>query len=234
MDVNIRLQCVVLACMFATGCAGLSPQPVGDPASGDASREILNVATIIQDQWSELPIKGRTQYRIVSKDGRLAIQAVGRNAASGLIRAVDIDTAECPTLEWMWRVDTLQTTADIRGRSKEDVAASLFLLFGDVGFLAQPEPVPTLRYVWTSATSAREAIITSAYVDSVKSLVVESGEALLGQWVTERRNIVADYQRAFGHPPDDSIQSLAIFTDTDQTKEPVESYYGWIRVNCVD
>ncbi|MEE8302032.1 MAG: hypothetical protein V3S24_06295 [Candidatus Tectomicrobia bacterium] len=32
--------------------------------------------------------------------------------------------------------------------------------------------------------------------------------------------------------PKDHIQAIALFTDNDQTKQPVQAYYGWARVVC--
>ncbi len=45
----------------------------------------------------------------------------------------------------------------------------------------------------------------------------------------ERRNVVRDFRRAFGREPPEEVELIAVFTDNDQTKEPVETYYGFIR-----
>jgi hypothetical protein len=188
---------------------------------------------VIQDDWMHLALNGKTDYRMVYLDGRLAIRAEPRDGASGLIRRVSIDSTRCPTLEWSWRVEQLQASADLRLKETDDVAASIFLLFGDPGFLSDPAPVPTLRYVWTNERLAQGAVIDSPYMPgTVRSLVVENGAARLGAWVTEQRNIVEDYWKAFGRAPGAPVAAVVLFTDNDQTGEPALAHYGTARALC--
>ena len=119
-------------------------------------------------------------------------------------------------------------------REREDVAASLFLFFGDPGLgLLDWTPVPTLRYAWAAERVPIETVVDSPYLPgTVRTLVVESGEARLGRWLTARRNVAADFEKAFGHAPRDIIQAIALFTDNDQTREPAEAAYGAARALC--
>lgn len=166
-------------------------------------------------------------------DQSVAIQARGNDSASALVRRVLVNPLECRRIQWSWMVSEMQPDADIRRRAHEDVAASLFLMFGDPGFLFDPDPVPTLRYVWTNHLVDTETIVDSPYVPgTVRSLVVRAGSESLGQWKTETRDILADYRRAFGREPDGPIEAVAIFSDNDQTRQSVTAYYAWARVSC--
>jgi hypothetical protein len=62
----------------------------------------------------------------------------------------------------------------------------------------------------------------------VRDIVLRSGEDRLGEWLRERRNVVEDFRRAFGRDPPPVAEAIALFTDNDQTGEPVEAYYGAI------
>jgi Protein of unknown function (DUF3047) len=203
-------------------------------AAGTAGERVLFAAeTAIQDEWQPVALRGETEYRLAALDGRLAIRAVGRRSASGLLRPVQVDSLRCPVLEWTWRVERLQPDADLRVKEGDDVAASLFLFFGDPGLLINPNRVPTLRYVWTSARIPVGAIVDSPYAPgTVRSLVVESGESRLGRWVTERRRVADDFEQAFGRRPPAPVQAIALFTDNDQTGQPVEAYYAGARALC--
>jgi hypothetical protein len=55
--------------------------------------------------------------------------------------------------------------------------------------------------------------------------VVESGPSKLNQWVSEERNILEDYKKAFGQEPP-MISGIAIMTDADNTGESAIAYYG--------
>ncbi len=193
---------------------------------------MFSAETVIQDEWQQVPIRGETEYRIVAVDGKVAIRAVGRHSASGLMRRVHFKAVDCPKVSWSWQVDELQNTADLAVREKEDVAASIFFLFGDPGILMSPVAVPALRYVWTNEKTPVDAIIDSPYLpDVVKSVVVRSGLAP-SAWPVENRDILKDFEGAFGHPPKETIQAIALFTDNDQTKEPARAYYAWAHATC--
>ena len=63
------------------------------------------------------------------------------------------------------------------------------------------------------------------YTEQVHMIVVESGPTKLNTWMTEARNVYDDYKRAFGEEPP-MISGIAIMTDTDNTGESAEAYYG--------
>ncbi|HEX9702034.1 MAG TPA: DUF3047 domain-containing protein [Rhodospirillales bacterium] len=187
----------------------------------------------IEAAWLRHDFKGRTDYRADSFAGRPAIRSEGRNSASVLVRRVTVDWNKCPEIEWTWAVTKVQPSADIRRKDQDDVAASVAVLFGDPGPDWWPRPVPTLRYAWTSENMEAGAIIGNPYApDIVKVLVVERGTARAGQWQSQRRNVVEDYTRAFGRPPDKPVSAISIFTDNDQTGEPALAYYGGARAVC--
>lgn len=229
----IRGLLILLFAATTIGCSHTSPT-ASDTGVPDGDAHVLfDTARIIQDEWRHLRLRGETEYRVAAKDGELAIRAIGRKSASGLIRSVELDLVECPWLEWSWLVSAIPIDADIRDKAREDVAASLFLLFGDPRFLTDPEPVPTLRYVWASDHTASGSVVDSPYMPGVvRSIVVQSGSENAGKWLTERRNLVEDFELAFGHSPEDTVHALALFTDNDQTGQPVEAYYAWARASC--
>jgi hypothetical protein len=127
----------------------------------------------------------------------------------------------------------MQTNVDLRQKSKEDVAASLFLTFGDPGFMMLPNPVPTLRYVWTTDHLKIGDIFDNPFRPGIiRTIVVENRSDRLGEWVEFTRDIHADFAAAFGKPPTDRLELVTIFTDNDQSKEPVVAYYGPISLRC--
>lgn len=215
-------------------CASDSSHDLGGGQGPSSDTVVLfDASTAILEEWFHREIRNATEYRTRFVDGQIAVRAVGRKSASALVRWIDVDPGRSPRLEWMWRVDTLQPDADIRGRESDDVAASPFLVFGESVWSSGLPKIPTLRYVWMSDTVQRGAIIPNSYFPrTVRNVVVRIGDAETGQWVVEHRNITEDYRRAFGVPPDDEIRGIALFTDNDQTKQPVEAYYAWVRVHC--
>jgi hypothetical protein len=69
----------------------------------------------------------------------------------------------------------------------------------------------------------------SAYTDRVRMIVVRSGAAELGRWVSESRNVLDDYRVAFHEKPP-PIVGVAIMTGTDKTGEKATACCGDIRL----
>jgi hypothetical protein len=220
------------AFLTLTACAQLSHPTVKTGGAG-TSLSILHATTHRTDGWHHVPLRGKTDYSVVEREGRAAIMAVGRHTASGLARRVDINPKTCRHIRWSWRIDQMQTDIDLRNKSKEDVAASLFLTFGDPGFMIAPNPVPTVRYVWTTDHMKIGEIFDNPFrPDIIRTIVVENRTDRLGEWVDFTRDLYADFATAFGKPPKDHLKLVSIFTDNDQSKEPVKAYYGPITMRC--
>jgi hypothetical protein len=194
----------------------------------DAPLLLADPTLPLEQAWTHRSFGAATRYESVMLDGVSAIRAIGRKSASGLYRETPYRVGDRPWLEWTWRVDQLQETADIRVKTREDFAAAIFLIFGRPSMTNRE--VPTLAYVWTSGHLSLGAVVASPNrPGSVRSIVVRSGAAGLGQWIRERRNVFEDFRRAFGQEPPDPVEIVALFTDNDQTGEPVEAYYGKMR-----
>jgi hypothetical protein len=142
-------------------------------------------------------------------------------------------------LQWRWKTDALVPGADNRDKKREDAPLRVIVGFdGDLSTLPPSEkgllladlPYATLMYIW-SDHAAVESVIPSAHTSRVKMLVVASGARGLGQWHTERRNLAADYRRAFGTAPG-RVLSVAVMTDTDNTGTKAVGEYADIRFDC--
>lgn len=232
-SVHLKVLLLLFFMVVLSACITPSERRHRPVIGNEQAIAVLDVSSLIQHQWEELQIKGSTDYRVVSSEGKPVLWASGRESASGLSRYIEFDANQCPIIEWSWRVDQLQADADLHLRSAEDVAASIYLLFGEPGLLSDPDLVPTLRYVWSNEKVTINEVIKSPYLPQyVHSIVVQAGSKHLGQWITESRNIAEDYQLAFGTVPPDKIQAIVLFTDNDQTKQSVEAGYAWIKVTC--
>jgi hypothetical protein len=195
------------------------------PASAKEPLLLADPAAPLAEAWTHQRFGTATEYERIMLDGVAAVRAIGRNSASGLYRDFRYRIAEHPWIEWTWRVDRLQQTADIRVKDREDYAAALFVIFERPSM--RKRDVPTIAYVWTSAGIPEGSIVDSPHhPGTTRNIVVRSGEARLGEWLRERRNVISDFRQAFGREPPETVEVIAFFTDNDQTGEPVEAYYG--------
>jgi DUF3047 family protein len=74
-------------------------------------------------------------------------------------------------------------------------------------------------------------VLDNAYSARAKIVVVQSGPAQAGTWVTETRDIYADYRRIVGGGGEPArIEGIALMTDTDDTGEHAVAYYDAITL----
>jgi hypothetical protein len=88
-------------------------------------------------------------------------------------------------------------------------------------------PVAALCYVWDTKAPAG-TFAANAYTDRVRIVVVDSGAGNAGRWVPHQRNVLEDFRKAFGGEPP-AIDGVIVSTDTDNTGETAEAFYGDIR-----
>lgn len=195
-------------------------------------------------QTMRLPGKLLTAYRVAPQGPRHALLAEAASSASMLRQALHIPPDQLSTLQFDWRVDQLIAGADMRQRDAEDSPVRLILVFeGDrqrfsaqnkllseltLSLTGEPLPYATLMYVWCNDCPA-DSVIVNPRTDRIRKLAVESGAARLGQWLRYRRDIRADFEKAFGEPPG-ALLGLAIMTDTDNTRSTTRAWYGAIRM----
>jgi hypothetical protein len=60
-------------------------------------------------------------------------------------------------------------------------------------------------------------------------IVLQSGPRRVGQWVSESRDVAADFRAAFGFEAP-AVTGVAIGNDTDNTHERVTTWYGDISL----
>ena len=178
-------------------------------------------------EWDPHSFEGETRYELVEVDGREAIHAQCTDGtASGLFLEETIDLEETPVVEWEWRVDETFSGIDETVRAGDDYPARLYAVDEHRVLRWRTR---ALNYVWASEME-QGADWENAYASQARMIAMQSGPpAESGQWVTERRNLRKDFKRY--HDRDlDQIDALAIMTDCDDVGEPIEAWYGEIRL----
>jgi hypothetical protein len=59
-------------------------------------------------------------------------------------------------------------------------------------------------------------------------VVVRSGSADLGKWITETRNVNEDYKRIYGEEPWDSVGAVSLSSNSQNTGARAEAFFGEI------
>lgn len=170
--------------------------------------------------WSVKRFRGETTYRIVDDGRHKVLEASSRAAASGLVFEVEYDPMTFPILTWRWKIAGIINSGDSRTKAGDDYAARIYVVFPHWFF----PKTKTLNYIWANRLP-QGAVQANAYTGNAMMIAVESGDGKAGEWVTERRDIVADFRRAFGEAPP-KVGAIAVMTDTDNTGAAARAWYG--------
>lgn len=222
---------------LATVTAALAAEPLvlggftppADPAAPPPGWEALTFPRVPR----------HTRYLVVREGDRWVLRAESDRAASALYRPLDLDPKAYRVLAWRWKVENVVAKADPRRKEGDDYAARVYVAFRYEPASAtlwersryaayrllhgRYPPGVVLNYVWESRLPVGTAL-DNAYTDRAKIIVARSGGALVGQWVSERHDIYADYRSIVGGEPP-RIAGIAIMTDTDDTGERAVAYY---------
>ncbi len=225
----VRFHCLALV-LFVASCATTSENAL---TRVDNKFLVLDPSTGLDESWENQVLRKRkTTYTRFDSGLGNTIKATGNVSASILYRVFEGIDLSCNTLEWNWFIEELQETSDLRKKGLDDVGASILVAFGDPGPF-RDNPVPTLKYVWANAKHAKNDIITGPYqAKYLRTIIVQSGPAAEYGLVRERRNLVSDYKEAFSVSPTDKIYAIGLFTDNDDTREPITAHYGAITLIC--
>ncbi len=172
--------------------------------------------------WDSKVFKGQTRYQLVKEGQRWVLKAQAKGAASGLTRKIKVDLTKTPFLNWSWRVDQVLPSLDEQSKAGDDYAARLYVVV-DGGLLVWNSKA--MNYVW-SGSSARGSSWGNAYLPkNATMLAVRGQQDKTGVWMTEKRNVRADFQKAFGVDIQ-SIDGVALMTDSDNSGAETAASYG--------
>ena len=198
--------------------------------------------------WEKLVfprIERQTSYTLIRDHDRTVIQAVSNASASGLIRHFKGSAEQHPWIVWQWKIDHVLQKGDVAIKQGDDYAARIYVAFEftpegkswwqrmrfKAANLAAGGKLPgtALNYIWANK-AVLGTVVNNPFTDQTKMIVLQSGNAMAGRWIAEKRNLVEDYRTAFGQKPP-RIMGIAIMTDTDNTGESTTAYYGDIQLS---
>ena len=112
---------------------------------------------------------------------------------------------------------------DFRRSGTDDQAAQLIVAFSSSRFLS---------YIWDS--TAPRGLVAAAPAPPFKKIfavVIQSGSQALGDWITERRNLLDDYKQAFGETPE-AMKGVRLQINSQHTESHAETYWRSIALTA--
>src|SRR6266850_5520343 len=171
--------------------------------------------SIVVADWSQYPVgtkgipegwKGgdwgspKYDFAIVEVEAQRVLHLKSEGDSSTITRDVKgkVNLKQAPVLEWRWKVTKLPRGADARKSATDDEAGQIYVTWPRF-----PEAVRSriIGYIWDT-TAPVGSIFKSDKTGTVTYVVVESGSAKLGQWITEHRNVAEDFKKIYGAEPE--------------------------------
>lgn len=195
------------------------------------------------DGWHAvtLPGKAATRYGRAHKDGRPAWHAQADRSASLWRRHWRVEPAALGEVRFSWWVPEPLPGADFQVAGLTDAPAQVLFAFdGDHARLpartrmqfdlaetltGERPPFATLKYAYGNDPAQVGRVIVHPRTDRIRTLVLDAGTAHARHWREHRRNLAADFQRAFGEAPG-PLLSVALLTDGDNTAQQTSAWYG--------
>ena len=167
--------------------------------------------------WQIQEKSGKADFAVV-KDGDLnAVRFRSDNTSFSLQKEVNVDLKKYPVLTWKWKVTKLPVGGDFRRSKTDDQAAQLFLAFSKT---------KAIVYIWdTTVPQGTMGNAAGPFFMSIKTVVVRSGAADMGKWLTEVRNVYDDYKKLFGDEPT-AVAGVRLQINSQHTETSAESYFA--------
>jgi Protein of unknown function (DUF3047) len=240
---KVIASCALLFCMpgaFAQTVAS-APRAVLAPfaaASGSALHPSWQLSGLPDNKAP------RSAFEAITLNGD-AVLALRTQASYGVLTHAWQGAAP-EFLSWRWRLEQPLAAANIKTKTGDDAALKVCVMLdqplADIPFLqrsvlalarsvsGQNLPSATLCYLWDSRYPAG-ASGPNPYSARVRYMVLNGAESATGQWVSQRRNIAADFAALFGQEsqPLPPITAVAVGADSDNTQGSSLGYVAQLR-----
>jgi Protein of unknown function (DUF3047) len=182
---------------------------------------VLNAGSLgpgrLPANWQVKVNHGKPEFGVCTDSEGPCLHLRSAKASFALQRDVEVDPSQMPYLTWRWKVTQLPTGGDFRHASTDDQAAQVLVAFSDRR---------VLTYLWdTTAPKGSAASSSDIPLVHIFAVVCESGTEQANRWVSENRNVAADYQRAYGKPAP-PVKGLRLQINSQHTGTTAESYFG--------
>ncbi len=179
------------------------------------------------NRWENVAFfKPPTDYQMVRDGTNFCVRGVSEQASSAF--AVKLDIAPSPKLKlrWRWKILGVAARGSERDLKRFDHAARVFVAFDT--FIGPPR---TINYSWATDEKPGTAL-EHPKSGRAQIIVLQSGNTRTNEWITEERDVTADWRRVFGEREMPKLIGLGVMTDSDSTGARLTGYYTDIRLTA--
>jgi hypothetical protein len=169
-----------------------------------------------------------THYSVVPDGTDCCLRASATNSNSALMVKLNLKPPAHLFVSWRWKIDRTPPGASDRTVHDYDHAARLIIAFDT--FIGPPR---SIDYLWANSEPIGTAM-PHPLMGRAQMLVLESGNGRAREWITEKRDVSADWRRLFPGKAMPKIVGIGVLTDTDSTHTQVTANYSDIELDSGD
>jgi hypothetical protein len=212
MKTMIVLNALAVSFLFLSSAAGAAEDRL---VIADFSTSVGKEG--VPQGWKLSEKSGKADFAVVKDSDLNAVRFRSANTSFSLEKEVNVNVKQFPVLTWKWKVTKLPVRGDFRRSKTDDQAAQLFLAFSKT---------KAIVYIWdTTAPQGTMGNAAAPFFMSIKAVVVRSGAADVGKWLTETRNVYDDYKKLFGDEPG-AVAGMRLQINSQHTETSAESYFA--------
>lgn len=171
---------------------------------------------VLPKDWNLRRKSELKEYWVNQDESGRYLSAKTSNSDMMVVKEIEVDIVRYPFFNWKWRVNELPARGDESVKQVCDAPASITLVTGFSRLIPK-----SIKYTWsTTLPMGTETKSPFAFWPARTDIIVlQSGDSLRGQWISEKRNILEDYKRLYGKKKVKSklIKAIAIMSDSDNT-----------------
>lgn len=178
----------------------------------------------LSKKWEPVKFEGQTQYTTPIEDKNKVLKARAVSSASGVGTKISIPLKPNTTFTWRWKIDKTPKAGSEDVKKTFDHSARIF-----VAFKTSIGPPRTINYVWANKTPLGKTFHHPSS-GRARFIVLQNGDGKANQWVTEKRDLHADWKQLFGNDDPPNIVSVGLMTDSDGTATTVTGWYDDLKI----
>jgi len=235
---GLLLACALLPGALVQAGGPLLAQPAGPSETPAAPWHVVGLP-----QQS----KPFTRFSVVPLEGQRVLRVEAQASYGNLVHAV-LENPGQHRLSWRWRLDEPNPAANLQVKEGDDspikVCAMFDLAMSAVPFVERQVlrvarlrsgemlPSASVCYGWDSHLPPG-TVVTNAFTRRIRMIVLRGPETPLHAWVSEQRDVWADFRRLFADeaeavPP---LVGVAIAADADNTQRRSLAHIGTITLD---
>ena len=193
--------------------------------------------TLMVEDWSKIAVgtngippgwqkqswgSPKYDFKIEAEGAGRVLHMKSQQEGSTISKEIKFDIRQYPVLQWRWKAVVLPKGGDSRKKATDDQACQVYVTFPRFPTQVRSR---TIGYVWDT-TAPAGIVAPSEKSGTVTYVIMRSGEADLGKWMTESHNVLDDYKKIYGEDPGEQVGAVSVAIDSNDTNSSSECFVG--------